>query len=260
MQLHILASGSTGNAIYFDFGGAKILVDAGISTRRIERGLAEIGVKAGDLDGILITHEHIDHIKGIDVITRKYELPVYARPATWTRISCRDKLPGKCIKYIEGVFSLGGVDIEPFNTSHDAVDPLGFCFHYQRQKWVLATDLGVVTPEVAKALSRADGAVLEANHDPEMLSNGPYPQVLKQRIRSRHGHLSNYDTARVLAGIPRLETMQVFLAHLSQQNNHPRLAMQTVGEILRRQGCDLHREVILHPTFPDRTVSFVNSK
>lgn len=257
MQLHILASGSTGNAIYFEFGGTRILVDAGISTRRIERSLAEIGVKTGDLDGVLITHEHIDHIKGIDVLARKYELPVYARPAAWTKIPCRDKLPGKCIRYLEGIFRLGEVDIEPFKTSHDAVDPVGFCFHYQGQKWVLATDLGVVTQEVARALSHADGAVLEANHDPEMLSKGPYPQVLKRRIRSDHGHLSNYDTARVLTSIPRLESMQVFLAHLSQQNNNPRLALQTVGEILHRKGCDLRREIILHPTFPDRTVSFV---
>ncbi|MDD3269505.1 MAG: MBL fold metallo-hydrolase [Syntrophomonadaceae bacterium] len=257
MQLHILASGSSGNAVFFEFGGTKILVDAGISTRRIERGLAAIGVGAAELDGILITHEHIDHIQGLDVLVRRYKLPVYARPATWSGIACRDKLPGECIKYIEGNFSLGAVEVEPFKISHDAADPLGFCLYYQQQKWVMATDLGVVTREVEQALSHADGAVLESNHDPEMLRTGPYPQMLKQRIRSTQGHLSNYDTAKVLASIPRLESMQVFLAHLSQQNNHPRLAMQTVGEILLKNGCDLKREVVLHPTFPDRTVSFV---
>lgn len=260
MQVHILASGSTGNAIFLQFGENKILVDAGISTRRIERGLAEIGVRAGDLDGVLITHEHIDHIKGLDVLVRKYELPVFARPAAWERIGCRDRFPGECIKELNTSLTLGGVDIKTFRISHDAVDPVGFCFYYQQKKCVIATDLGVVTKEVEEALAFTDVAILESNHDPEMLTKGPYPQMLKQRIRSKWGHLSNYDAARLLARIPRLGSMQVFLAHLSQQNNHPRLALQTVGEVLRGNGCTVGRELVLRPTFPDRTVSYVSKK
>ncbi|MEN6348907.1 MAG: MBL fold metallo-hydrolase [Syntrophomonas sp.] len=260
MQVHILASGSTGNAIFLQFGESKILVDAGISARRIERGLAEIGVRAGELDGILITHEHIDHIKGLDVLVRKYKIPVFARPATWERIDCRDKFPGECVQELHLDLTLGGVDIQPFKISHDAVDPVGFCFYHRQKKCVIATDLGMVGEEVEKALAFTDVAILESNHDPDMLKNGPYPQVLKQRIRSPRGHLSNFDAASVLSRIPRLNSMQVFLAHLSQQNNHPRLALQTVREVLRDNGCAVDREVVLRPTFPDRTVSYISRK
>lgn len=256
MQLHILASGSTGNVAYFRFGDTRLLVDAGISTRRIESKLALIGVKAGDLDGVLITHEHIDHIKGLDVLIRRYRLPVFARAATWEAIPCRHKLPPECCITIEEEFQVGGVEVEAHSISHDAADPVGFSFHYRHKKWVIATDMGVITENVLKALANADLAVLESNHDRDMLKNGPYPGFLKQRIMGQYGHLSNHDAAAVLARIPRKEQMQVFLAHLSQQNNHPDLALKTVSDSLLKQGCQPGKDIKLHLTYPDNTMSF----
>ncbi|MGE5389957.1 MAG: MBL fold metallo-hydrolase [Deltaproteobacteria bacterium] len=251
MQIHILASGSTGNAIYLSLGQTRILVDAGISARRIEQGLASIGVKAGDLDAVLITHEHSDHIKGLEVLTRKHELPVYTRERTWEAIPGKDKLAGRCWQAIDQDFSIGAVDIKAFGISHDAADPVGFCFYYQQYKWVIVTDLGTVTPGVEKALSGADLAVVESNHDPDLLKNGPYPAFLKQRIMSKQGHLSNFDTAALLSRIAPLKRMQVFLAHLSQQNNRPQLAEETVAEILARHGCRAGEDIVLHRTYPD---------
>jgi len=257
MQLHILASGSTGNSVLIELGGRKILIDAGISARRIERSLAAVGIQIAELDGLLITHEHSDHIKGIQVLMKRHHLPVYARAATWDAISGKDKFPPECRRDLGESLDIGAVKIVPFPISHDAADPVGFCFYYNNVKWVIATDLGVITRSVAEALSYADVAVLEANHDLEMLQTGPYPFFLKQRIRSKHGHLSNHEAGQILANIPRQQAMQVFLAHLSQQNNLPHLAERTVSQVLRKSGCEVGEEIILHRTYPDCTVSLV---
>jgi len=257
MQIHVLASGSSGNSIYIQLGQTRLLVDAGISTRRIERCLLEIGVKAGEIDALLITHEHTDHIKGLDVLARKYKMPVYAQSRTWDMITCRDKLPPGCRRELAGSLDIGGVEVEPFSISHDAVDPVGFCFYHRNHKCAVITDLGVVTKRVEDALSYTDAVVLESNHDPFMLDNGPYPRFLKLRIKSASGHLSNHDAARALASIPRKNTMQVFLAHLSQQNNNPSLAENTVTGILSDHGCAVGREIILHRTYKERISSYV---
>jgi phosphoribosyl 1,2-cyclic phosphodiesterase len=236
-------------------GGCRLLVDAGISTRRMEKSLAAVGVNIASLDGVLITHEHQDHIKGLDVLVRKYKLPVYTRPATWQRLPCRTRFPGECCRDLGEELNIGRLKVEVFSTSHDAADPVGFAFHYKDQKCVVATDLGVATPAVRKALAYADLVVLEANHDIDMLKQGPYPQFLKQRISGVKGHLSNHEAAGLLASVERREVMQVFLAHLSRQNNNPRLAHDTVSSILQRHGCETGREIILHHTYPDCTAS-----
>jgi phosphoribosyl 1,2-cyclic phosphodiesterase len=255
MQLHILASGSTGNSVFVELGGRKLLIDAGISARRIENGLKEAGIQLSDLDGVLITHEHSDHIKGIQVLVKRHRMPVYARAATWESISGYVKIPKECRRELGDSLNFGGLKVVPFSISHDAADPVGFCFYYKNIKWVLATDLGIVTRNVEQALSYADLAVLESNHDTEMLRSGPYPAFLKQRIKGRQGHLSNYDAGQILAHIPRKQVMQVFLAHLSQQNNRPYLAEQTVSQVLQKYGCGVGEEIILHRTYPDCTVS-----
>lgn len=257
MQIHILASGSTGNAVFIEMGGHKILIDAGISTRRIEQGLAAVGIKAGELDAVLITHEHIDHIKGLDVLGRRYQMPVYARAATWEKIPCRNKLPSECCCELGSSLELGPMQIEAFSISHDAVDPVGFSIRQGKLKCVLATDLGEVTPVVEKALAHADTVILEANHDPVMLKEGPYPAYLKRRISGSEGHLSNQEAGQVLARVPHSGIMQVFLAHLSQHNNHPRLALQTVTEILQSHGHHVGEEILLHRTYPATTASMV---
>ncbi len=255
LEIHILASGSTGNAAVFKFGETTLLLDAGISARRIERGLAEVDIKAGDLDGVLLTHEHNDHIKGLDVFIRRYHIPVYTRPKTWEKLPCRHRFPSECCLEIENELSIRNVGITAFNISHDAADPVGFTFFYGGKKVVMATDLGVVTAGVEKAMQDADAVVLEANHDLGMLENGPYPRFLKQRIKSSSGHLSNVNAGGLLSRINCRPGMRVFLAHLSLHNNHPDLAEKTVRKLLMENGHLVGRDTILHKTYPDHRSS-----
>lgn len=257
MQIHILASGSTGNAVFIEMGGHKILIDAGITTKRIEQGLAAVGADPSQLDAVLITHEHIDHVKGLDVLIRRYKLPVYTRAATWEKIPCREKLPAECCLDLEDSLHIGSMKIEPFAISHDAVNPVGFVMMQGDQKWVLATDLGEVTPVVENALEYANTIILESNHDPFMLKEGPYPAYLQKRISGPQGHLSNQQAGRVLARVSRAGVLRVFLAHLSQQNNLPHIALQTVSEILQKSGCSVGEEILLQRTFPASTASWV---
>ncbi len=255
MQVHVLASGSTGNAILVKMGEAKILIDAGISTRRIKNALAGVGTAIEDLDGVLVTHEHRDHVSGLATLTKKYRLPVYTRQATWQAMYCQDTILPECRCNLEDSLDIGQIKIEPFSISHDAADPVGFNLYYGRQKCSVATDLGFVTDTVKKALTLADVMVLEANHDVDMLKNGSYPWILKRRIMSNKGHLSNTDTGWTLARLDRRRHTKVLLAHLSQENNRPEIAENTVGAILREQGCCLNEDIELHVTYPDTTVS-----
>lgn len=255
MRIQVLASGSTGNAIFLQMGKTNILVDAGISARRIERALGEVGVAVKDLDAVLITHEHRDHINGLPTLTRKYGLPVYTRAATWDAIAgqrvCKD-IPFACRRPLPASLDIGEVKIESFNISHDAADPVGFTFHHGDRKYAVATDLGFVTSTVRKALSLTDAMVFEANHDVDMLKQGSYPWFLKQRILSNRGHLANTDAGWTLARLDRKNRCDVFLAHLSQENNRPDIAEKTVAAILEQQGCELGTELTLHVTYPDR--------
>ncbi len=257
MQVHVLASGSTGNAVYFKMGKTQVLIDAGISARRIEQGLAKVGVRAADLDGILITHEHTDHIKGIDVLVRKHHIPVWTKPKTWEMISCRDKLPADCVKFLEADLELNDLYIKPFTISHDAVDPIGFCLYRNNFKSVVATDLGIINRELIEALTLSDVAVLEANHDIAMLKNGRYPAFLKNRILSNKGHLSNIEAGKLLANIKKKPNMQVFLAHLSQENNRPSIAYNTVSQILAESGYEVGNEISIKCTSAYQVCSYI---
>ena len=255
MQVHVLASGSTGNAIFLDFDHTKILVDAGISTRRIKNSLTELGTSIEELDGVFITHEHRDHVSGLATMTKKYNIPVYASMNTWGAMYCRDVIPAACCKVLPSCLDIGQVKVEPFSISHDAADPVGFRFYNGNHKCSVVTDLGFVTEGVREAIALSDVLVLESNHDMDMLENGPYPWHLKRRILSNRGHLSNFDAGWTLARLERKPSMQVFLAHMSQKNNDPELAMETVSTILTQQGCKLGSEIELYRTYPDRIVS-----
>lgn len=252
MQIHVLASGSTGNATFIEMEDTKLLVDAGISTRRIKQSLDAIGTKVEDIDGVLITHEHRDHVNGLTTLLKKYKIPAYARPDTWQSMYCRGVLPEECCKALPDSLSIGRIKIEPFSISHDAADPVGFRLYAGSSKVSVATDLGFVTPTVKEALSLSDVMVLESNHDVEMLKNGSYPWHLKKRIMSNRGHLANTDAGWTLARVDRKAHTHVFLAHLSQENNRPELAEDTVAEILTNQGCRLGQEVTLHLTYPEQ--------
>lgn len=224
LRVVVLASGSKGNCTFVELDGVKLLVDAGISMRRITRGLSELGVAPEELDGILLTHEHEDHIKGLPVFCRHFPVPVYSRRATLEAIA--GSLPPECLSPFAERQSFGRVLVESFNISHDAAEPAGFRITGSR-RCTVATDLGFVSGSVQEALEGATVLVLEANHDLELLKNGSYPWPLKRRIMSNYGHLSNNDAAWALARLKK-KPQRVFLAHLSQENNRPELAEGTV--------------------------------
>lgn len=251
IQVHIFASGSSGNAALLEFGTTRIMVDAGISARRISKGLTHVGVGIDQINAVLLTHEHSDHIKGIEVLARRYQVPVFTRRRTWEALPCADSIPSHCCHEVNRFITIGSVDIEAFNIPHDAADPIGFSFQYKNRKCVYMTDIGQITNTVINQLSLADVAVLESNHDRRMLANGPYPGFLKKRISGGRGHLSNDHAARILSQARIKTGLQVFLAHLSKQNNHPEIAEQTIRDYLTTQGCDVGREIILHRTFPE---------
>lgn len=252
MEVHVLASGSTGNAVFINMDNRRFLVDAGISATRIEKALKSIGTHPSELDAVLITHEHHDHISGLPVFLKRHGIPVYTRAATWQGIDFAGNLPPECIREMHDSLTFGDVHIESFDISHDAAEPVGFVFTCRDKKLSVATDLGIFTASVVRALSQADAIVLESNHDPDMLAIGPYPPFLKKRIRSRYGHLSNYDAAGLLGCVNRKAHTQVFLAHLSQENNCPDLAEFTVREQLTSRGIKVDQEILLYRTYPDQ--------
>ena len=234
MQVAVLASGSKGNSVFVEMDGVRLLVDAGISARRIKKSLAELAVEVDSLNAVFITHEHSDHVKGLATLCRQYHLPVYTRPDTLSCLLAKEALPAECLHAIHEQLQLENLSVRTFGLSHDAADPVGYRIDGSRQCTV-ATDLGFVTGEVQAAIEGSDVLVLEANHDPDLLRRGSYPWPLKQRILGNHGHLSNHDAAWALVHMQQ-RPAKVFLAHLSEENNRPELAEATVRNILDEQG------------------------
>ena len=233
MRLCSIASGSSGNCIYVGDDSTHLLVDTGISKKRVEQGLLELDVKGEELDGILITHEHIDHIQGLGVFCRRYEVPIFATKGTIEGIKkCNSlgKLPDGILHEINvnERFRLGSLDIRPFAISHDAREPSGFRIEGGEESVAVATDLGTYDAYIVENLKNLDGIVLEANHDIHMLEVGPYPYPLKQRVMGAMGHLSNELSGRLLCDILHDGLKAVVLGHLSKENNYAKLAYETV--------------------------------
>lgn len=243
LSVCVLASGSRGNAIYISDGACSILVDAGLSGKAIELRMREKNLDPAALTAVLVSHEHSDHIQGVGVLSRRYHLPVYIAKETLKAAPELGKL--HAVNHFEcgRGFSIGKIAIHPFSTSHDAADPAGFTFQQNGAKIGIATDLGVATAMVREHLRACVLLILEANHDPDMLINGPYPWPLKQRIKGRSGHLSNQDSKVLLNEIQHDQLQYVVLAHLSETNNTPETACKTVGEAITR--CRAHLSVAL---------------
>ncbi len=259
MRIHVLASSSSGNAIVVEIAEHVFLIDAGISCACLEQRLVCCGLRPSALSAVFITHEHQDHVKGLDAFIRRYRIPVFSRPATWEHFPRTDRLPSECVREITESLHLEGIQIDSFSVSHDAADPVGYAFHGEDKTFVVATDFGVVTSTVENAIREADYLVLESNHDPEMLRTGRYPAFLKKRIAGEKGHLSNEDAGRLLAESCLGKPRQVFLAHLSQENNQITLAENCVRQFLQSSGYQLGRDVTLHRTFPNRISSLKTS-
>jgi len=235
LSVCILASGSRGNAVYISGGSAAILIDAGLSGVEIERRLRSKGLYPEDLDAILVSHEHTDHIQGVGVLSRRFNLPIYINSKTESAAFSR---LGNVhiIKNFEcgSTFAVKDLAIHPFSISHDAEDPAGFTVNQNGIKIGIATDLGIATSMVKEHLKGCYLLILEANHDVDMLINGPYPWPIKQRIKSRTGHLSNEESKNLLKEVQHDRLEHVILAHLSETNNTPQKALNEVGQALNR--------------------------
>jgi phosphoribosyl 1,2-cyclic phosphodiesterase len=239
--ISVLASGSQGNATYVSDGHTAILIDAGLSGVEIQRRMAAKGLDPACLDAILVTHEHSDHIKGVGVLSRRFDLTVYINDGTrQASATALGKLAAVSPFTCGHAFAIGSLAIHPFSISHDAEDPSAFTIGGNGAKVGVATDLGIVTGVVRTHLAACDILILEANHDPQMLIDGPYPWPLKQRIRGRSGHLSNHDTALLLETLRHDRLSHVILAHLSEENNTPDKARQTVRSALNGVGTEIH--------------------
>ena len=233
MRICSIASGSSGNCTYIGGEHTNFLVDTGISKKRIEEGLKELDVKGEELDGIFITHEHVDHIQGLGVFSRKYGIPIYATPGTIRGIqnySGLGKMPEGLLNEIRAdePFAMKDTMIRPFRISHDANEPTGFRFEEKGKAVAVATDLGIYDEYIIRNLSNLDAVLLEANHDIHMLEVGGYPYYLKQRVMGNKGHLSNETAGRLLCRLLHDRLQAVFLGHLSQENNYEALAYETV--------------------------------
>lgn len=235
MRFCVLASGSKGNVVYFESGATRILIDAGVSTKQLKLRLAEIGVKPSQLNGICITHEHDDHVRGLPKFSKDFGIPVYVTHQTFANIKQNEKIM-PVVRYIDGgaPFRIEDLQIHPFPISHDAADPHGFIVQNETRRVAVATDMGYVTTLVRHRLQNMDWMVLEANYDEHLLKAGPYPWMIKQRVMGKHGHLSNLDSATAIREVHHDGLLGVSLAHLSEVNNRPELALETVQDRLEQ--------------------------
>jgi phosphoribosyl 1,2-cyclic phosphodiesterase len=232
----VLGSGSAGNSILVCSTNSKLLIDAGLATKEIEGRLEQVGVDPLELNGILISHEHSDHVRSAGVLSRRYNIPLYFNAATYVATQAKiGKLKQVEIFESNHGFKLQDLLIEPFSILHDAADPVGFCFYLKDRKLGIATDLGKPTSLVRQMLKQSHALILESNHDPEMLLSGPYPWWLKQRIRGKFGHLSNEDSQSLLRDLLHQDLKNIVLAHLSEKNNHAALARQTATQVLQER-------------------------
>jgi phosphoribosyl 1,2-cyclic phosphodiesterase len=240
VRMTVLASGSRGNCTVLSSSNASVLVDAGLSCRETLRRMKAVGEDPRKIKGIVISHEHADHVAGLPMLTRKLQVPVYITEATYRSWRKQTRDPeGKPLTiekrehfHAGRSFSIADLSITPFTISHDAADPCGFTFKADGIKIGLVTDLGYMTANVKQNLRGCDGLMIESNHDLEMLRNGPYPWMVKQRVMSRVGHLSNTALAEFFAADYDGQAVFLVLAHLSEHNNHPELARESAYQAL----------------------------
>ncbi|MBB64106.1 MAG: Zn-dependent hydrolase [Waddliaceae bacterium] len=240
----ILASGSKGNSILLVSEEAKVIIDAGLSTKALEARLESIGVSMQEIDAILLTHEHHDHMSALPVLTKRYQIPICANAETAKAIMEKFKTPPQFKIFSTGeTFSFKDLEIHPFSVQHDCMDPVMFTIKTGQVKLGFCTDLGFVTTLVRHQLKNCDYLHIEANHRPSMVHACPRPMSYKQRVLGRSGHLSNEACGELLREIAHPDLKKVFLAHLSQECNHPDVALSTVREILEKEGIELELDI-----------------
>ena len=249
MKLVSLFSGSSGNSIYVESDGCRLLFDAGSTCRKIQTALTEIDVKLKDIDAIFVTHEHADHVSALGVVGRNAKIPVYCNEPTAKKLLTQRDHPAEMLM---NIFSTGspinikGLEITSFHISHDAAEPVGYKVCDGKSALGIATDTGVVTEEIFSALSGCKALLFESNHDIDMLKTGPYPAYLKQRILSDYGHLSNASCGKALASFIENGSEKMLLGHLSKENNTPFSAFNTVSRILDEKGYKRNSDYVMN--------------
>ena len=236
-----LYSGSNGNSLFVETDKTKILIDAGESAKKISTALSLYGADINDIDAMLITHEHSDHVKSLGTIVKKYNIPVYANEKTWNAMpQQKEKIPVELQNSFknDAFFELHDLSIYPFSIPHDAADPCGFNIYYDNKKITVATDIGHITDTIFKNIENSSFALLESNYDLNALQCSKYPFSLKRRISGPNGHLSNTDSGKLISKLISSGLTSVMLGHLSKENNFPELAYKTVVEELINNNYD----------------------
>lgn len=240
IRFSVLSSGSTGNATVITNEEVTLLIDAGLTARRIDQLLMERGMSGEQITGILVTHEHSDHIKGLGAVSRKYNLPIYANEKTWEALNRHVGQISKENRVLFGTDEsrdFGSLRVKSFGISHDAAEPVAYCFYDGNEKLSVATDLGYASDKVKQELAESDVIVLESNHDIEMLRMGKYPWNIKRRILGDLGHLSNDAAGELMSELMTGRTKRVYLAHLSREHNMIDLAKMSVRGAMEDRGC-----------------------
>lgn len=250
-----LSSGSSGNCQYIETDNIKILIDGGFSGKKIESLLSSIGVSAGELDGIFVTHEHIDHVRGVGVLSRRYDLPIFANANTWIGM---EKTIGQIKETNTKVFTsekdldIKDITVHPIKIFHDSLEPVGYIVYYKKNKISIVTDTGCVNDVMKDKMKGSNLYLMESNHDVDMLKEGSYPWSLKQRVLSTKGHLSNEDAGKALGDVISGNGEIILLGHLSQENNLPELAHKTVKDSIINLGIDANNDITLDLTYRDK--------
>lgn len=241
-----LISGSSGNATLIKENNITILTDCGMSGKKLEQTLNSLDMSCTHINAILLTHEHIDHTKGAGIISRRFNIPIYATYGTFKNADL-GKIDSENIHIISAKndFEIGGIGVKPFRLTHDAAEPVGYSFFAGNKKMSIATDIGQMTNEIFEAVSGSDEIILESNHDPDMLMYGGYPISLKRRIAGRLGHLSNTDAAKTALRLLEHGTKKIMLGHLSSENNTPDIAYQTTKNELLAAGAKIGKDIFL---------------
>lgn len=257
-KFSVLASGSTGNAVYIEDGNKRLLVDCGLSGKRMDSLFSAIDRSPKELDGILVTHEHSDHVKGLGIFARKHRLPIYANEATWKAMAHsigEIPLDQKFVFKTGQVQSFGQLEVESFGVSHDAAEPMFFVFRQAGKQLTLLTDVGYVSDRIKATIKGSDAFIIEANHDIQMLMAGHYPWNIKRRILGDEGHISNEDAGTALCEVIDQRARRIFLAHLSKDNNMKELARMSVQQRLEQEGILIGESLGLYDTDPERPTS-----